>query len=44
MNANGVAGFLWPGGPGLTSAELRFNKDCKSYTDVGRSQLCCCGV
>lgn len=39
MNVNEVARFLWPGGPGFTTSELWFNKDCKSCLDVERSYL-----
>lgn len=39
MNVNELAGFLWPGGPDLTTSELQFNKDRKSCIDVERFYL-----
>lgn len=39
MNTNEVAGYLSPGGPGLTSSEMWFNKDHKWCLDVESSWL-----
>lgn len=39
MNIEEVAGYLCPGGPGLTNSELWFNKDLKWCTDVESSWL-----